>query len=108
MALGPREDLDRRRRGGQRDRAAGDRARLVDRALEQQRSRQVGGQHRRHQVRAAAVVLLERVARVLAVLLVGGDRLVLDAVVGRELTAAQREQRRRERDQRRGELARDA
>ena len=39
-------------------------------------------QHRRDQVRAAAVVLLGRVGR-LAVLLVGGDRLVLDAVVGR-------------------------
>ena len=67
---------------------------LLHRPLEQQRARQVGGEHRRHQVRAAALVLLLRVARVVVVGLVGGDRLVLDAVVGGQLAAAQREQRR--------------
>ena len=33
-------------------------ARALERAPQQQRARQVGGEHRRHQVRAAAVVLL--------------------------------------------------
>ena len=57
------------------------------------------GQHRRHQVGAAAVVLLVGVGGV-AVVLVGGDRLVLDAVVGGQVAAAQRQQRRGQADQR--------
>ena len=54
-----------------------------------------GGEHRRDQVRAAAVVLLVRVGGVRAVL-VAGDRLVLHAVVRGEVAAAEREQRRRQ------------
>ena len=53
----------------------------------------VGGEQRPDQVRAAALVLL----RARLAVLVGPDRDVLGAVVGGELAAAQREQRRRER-----------
>ena len=82
---------------GERDRAAGQRARPLDRAAQQQRAREVGGQHRRDQVRAAALVLLRRVARrrrrrprrrAIA--------LCSTPWYGGELAAAQREQRRRE------------
>ena len=62
------------------------------------------GEHRRDQVRAAAVVLLVGVGGVVAVL-VAGDRLVLHAVVGGEVAAAQRQQRRRQAHQRHGGLA---
>ena len=74
---------------------------------QQQRAGDVGGQHRRDQVRAAAVVLLVGVGRVGGVVgrLVGGDRLVLDAVVLGQLAAAQREHGRGERDHRGGGLA---
>ena len=54
-----------------------------------------GREHRSHQVRAAAIVLLRRLGRRLAVL-VGGDRLVLNAVVGRQLARRAGQQRRRE------------
>jgi hypothetical protein len=55
-------------------------------------------------MRAAALVLLAGVARVV-VGLIGRDRLVLDAVIGGQLAAAQREQRGREGDQRARQLA---
>ena len=58
VALAPREHLDGDRGGGERDRAAGHRARLLERPPQQHRAGQVGGEHRRDQVRAAAVVLL--------------------------------------------------
>ena len=61
---------------------------------------EVRGEHRRDEVRAAAVVLLGGLARRRRRLLVGRDRLVLDAVVGGELAVAQRQQRGRQRDSR--------
>ena len=93
VALAPREDLDGRGGRGERDGAAGQRARPLDGAPQQQRAGDVGGEHRRDQVRAAAVVLLVGVGRVRRLVgrLVGGDRLVLDAVVLGQLAAAQRE-----------------
>src|SRR5829696_7211596 len=105
VALAPREHLDRHGGGGEGDRPAGHRARPLERPAEQQRARDVGGEHRRDEVRAAALVLLGGVARVVGPLLVGGDRLVLDAVVGGELAAAQREQRRDDREERGDRLA---
>ena len=89
-------------------RGAGQRRRALDRAAQQRGAGQVGGQQRRHEVRAAAVVLLGRVARVAVALLVGADRLVLDAVVGGEVAAAQRDERRRERQRGERGLAADA
>ena len=79
-------------RAGRRRRPAATGARPA--RAQQRGAGQVGGQQRRHQVRAAAVVLLGRVARVVGVLLVGADRLVLDAVVGGEVAAAQGDERR--------------
>jgi hypothetical protein len=79
-----------------------------DGLLQQRGARDVGGKQRRHQVRSAAVVLLGRVGGVLVAVLVGGDRLVLDAVVGRQLAAAQREEGGQQRDRRSGGLAADA
>src|SRR5207247_2654303 len=60
---------------------------------------------RRHEVRATALVLLAGLRRVL-VLLVGGDRLVLDAVVRGQVAAAQREERRHQAHARNGQLPR--
>ena len=73
----------------------------------EQRAGDVGGQQRRDEVRAAAVVLLGGVGRVgvLVGRLVGGDRLVLDAVVGGQLAAAQGEHGGRERERRGRRLA---
>ena len=107
VALAPGEHLDGRGGRGERDGAAGQRPRTLDHAAQQQGAGHVGGEHRRDQVRAAAVVLLVGVGRVRGVVgrLVGGDRLVLDAVVLRQLARAQREHGGRERDQRRGRLA---
>jgi hypothetical protein len=99
VPLAPREHLDGGRGGGDRDRAAGQWPRPLDRAAQEQRAREVGGEHRRDEVRAATLVLLRRVGRIGRVGLVGADRLVLDAVVGGKLTAPQGEQRRHERDQ---------
>ena len=65
VALGPREDLDgdaERRQRRPRRCAAG--AGPLDRAAQQRGAGEVRRQQRRHQVRAAAVVLLGRVARV--------------------------------------------
>jgi hypothetical protein len=64
-----------------------------------------GRQQRRHEVRAAAVVLLRRVAGVAGALLVGADGLVLDAVIGGQLAAAQGDERGRERERRERGLA---
>src|SRR4051794_8546646 len=86
VALAPGEDLDGG--GGRSDRhgAAGHRARPLDHAPQQQRAGDVGGEHRRHEVRAAAVVLLVGLGSVgLLRRLVGRDRLVLDPVVLGEL-----------------------
>src|SRR5215210_2948972 len=107
VALAPGEDLDGRGGRRERDGAARQRPRALDDLAQQQRAGDVGGQHRRDQVRAAAVVLLVGVGRVGGVVgrLVGGDRLVLDAVVLGQLAAAQREHGGRERDQRGGGLA---
>ena len=93
----------RSRRAGTAAPASGD-GRSTARA-QQRGAGQVGGQQRRHQVRAAAVVLLGRVARVAGALLVGADRLVLDAVVGGEVAAAQGDERRRERERGQRRLA---
>ena len=102
VALAPGEDLDGRGGRGERDGAAGQRPRPLDRAPQQQRPGHVGGEHRRDEVGAAAVVLLVGVGGVRGVVgrLVGGDRLVLDAVVLGQLAPAQGEHRGRERDQR--------
>ena len=76
------------------------------RAAQQHRAGEVGGEQRRHEVRAAAVVLLGGLRRVgLVGRLVGGDRLVLDAVVLGQLAAAQGERGGHEREHRRGGLA---
>jgi hypothetical protein len=98
MALAPGKDLDRHRRAPQphrelRARAA--QARLAGAHVAERRERE----HRRHQVRPAAVVLLGRVGRV-AVVLVGRDRLVLHTVVRGQIAAAERHQRRGEADER--------
>src|SRR4051812_17295733 len=45
VALAPREDLDRHRGGGERDRAARHRARLLEHLPEEQRAGHVGGEH---------------------------------------------------------------
>ena len=88
VALRPGEHLDRDAQRRQRDRALRDRARRRRHAPQQRGAREVGGEHRRHEMRPAAVVLLRGVRRV-AVGLVGGDRLVLDAVPLGDLAAAQ-------------------
>ena len=76
---------------------AGGRARVLDQPLQQQRAAGREQHHRHDQVGAAAVVLLGHRGDVLDVLLVGGDRLVLDAVVGGEVTVAERDERRERR-----------
>src|SRR5215218_4278692 len=110
VALAPGEDLDGRGGRGERHGAARERPGTLDRAPQQQRAGDVGGEHRRDEVRAAAVVLLVGVGCVggLVGRLVGGDRLVLDAVVLGELAGTQGEHGGRERDQRRRGLAADA
>src|SRR5829696_1770954 len=55
VALAPREHLDGRGGRGERHGTAGQRARPFDDLPQQQRAGDVGGQHRRDQVRAAAV-----------------------------------------------------
>src|SRR5258705_10563092 len=83
--LAPREDLAGQSDRPQRQWGAMDGAWTLHQLLEQCRSRDVGGEQGRHQVRAAAVMLLRGVGRVLVAVLVGGDRLVLHAVVGRQV-----------------------
>jgi hypothetical protein len=107
VTLGPREDLDG---GADRDelhRGAGQRRGALDHAAQKRSAGQVGGQQRGHEVRAAAIVLLGRVARVGCVLLIGSDRLVLDAVVGGQVAAAQCDQRRTQRERGQRRLAAD-
>ena len=80
----------------------------LERAAQQRGAGEVRRQQRRHEVRAAAVVLLRGVGGVGGVGLVGGDRLVLDAVVLGELAAAQRDEARQQRDRRDDRLGADA
>ena len=103
MALAPGEDLDRDSRAAEPDRGLGRRP-AQSRPAQRHVADSGRREHRRDQMGAAAVVLLVGVGGVLAVL-VGGDRLVLDAVVGREVTAAQRQQRGRHAHERHGGLA---
>ena len=58
---------------------------LLDQPLEQDGAADREQHHRRDQVRAAAIVLLRDRGGVVEPLLVGGDRLVLDPVVGGEV-----------------------
>src|SRR5215211_2589233 len=58
VALAPREHLDGGGRRGDRDRPAGQRPRPLDDLAQQHGAGDVGGEHRRDEVRAAAVVLL--------------------------------------------------
>ena len=106
VPLAPREDLDGGGRGGQRDQPAGHGVRLFQRLSQQHGAGEVGREHRRDEMRAAALVLLLRVGGIGVVGLVRGDRLVLDAVVGGQLAAAQGEQRGRHRRRRGGRVAR--
>src|SRR6476646_866586 len=105
VALAPGEHLDGHPDRGQRQRRAMDRAWTLDHLLEQSGAGDVRGEQWRHQVRAAAVVLFGGVGGVLIAVLVRGDRLVLDAVVGGEIAAAQRHQRGHQRDRSRRDLA---
>ena len=82
-----------------------DRARAFDQALRRDLPGDRERQHRADQVRAAALVLLRRVVRVERALLVGADRLVLDAVVGGEVAVAKGRQRRDHAKQRDHRLA---
>ena len=89
VAVAPGEHLHRERGAAEADRGARQRARPLDQPLQQHRA--AGGEqhHRRDQVGAAAVVLLGHRRRVLDPLLVGGDRLVLDPVVGGQVAVAE-------------------
>ena len=69
-------------------------ARLLDQPLQQHRAAGREQHHRGDQVGAAAVVLLGHRGGVVDPLLVGGDRLVLDPVVGGEVAVHQRHHRR--------------
>ena len=105
VALAPGEDLHGHGRAAQAHHRLGRRSAqscLAHPHAAERRHRQ----HGRHQVGAAAIVLLVGVRGVGAVL-VGGDRLVLDAVVGGQIAAAQGHQRRSERQQRDRRLAPD-
>ena len=103
MALAPGEHLHGEGGAAQPHRGVGGRPAQAGAARGQvaERGR---GEHRRHQVRAAAVVLLGGLGGV-GVLLVGRDRLVLHAVVGGQLAAAQGHQRGGQAQQRDGGLA---
>ena len=105
VALRPGEDLDGHRCAAKPDGRLGGRPAQAG-APRRHVAHRGRGQHRRHEVRAAAVVLLVCLRGVLA-LLVAGDRLVLDAVVGGQVAAAQRQQRRRHAEQRHRRLAAD-
>ena len=91
MALRPAEDLDRHGDAADRHRALGERAAQAG-APDPDVARHGAGEQRGDQVRAAALVLLVSLGRVGAEL-VAPDRLVLHAVIGGELAAAEREQR---------------
>src|SRR5262249_42102908 len=102
MADHPAEDLGR---GRERGEGGPDRRRAAPAVGSARGERRTGcrcEQERADQMRAAALVLL---LGGLATL-VGADRDVLGAVVGRELAPAERERRRRERDDSRDELLR--
>ena len=107
VPLAPGEQLEReadRRQRADRGHGAPQRAR---RARGNARGADGAEQERSDQVRAAALVLLGgRLGRDTA--LVAGDGLVLGAVVAHQLAAAQRDERRHDADQRRGELAAEA
>ncbi len=90
VSLRPREHLDGH--GGAAHRHAGLRQRSAQAGAAGGHVAHGGGpEHRRHEVGSAAVVLLVRCLSVTAGL-VGRDRLVLDAVVGGEVAAAQGQQ----------------
>src|SRR2546423_5488596 len=104
VALGPGEYLHRDRHAAERHGAVRKRtaqARPADRDVADGRT----GEQGRDEVRAAALVLLAGLRRVL-VLLVGGDRLVLDAVIRGQVTAPQCEERRHQADPGHRQLAR--
>ena len=89
VAIAPGEHLDRERGAAQSDHGPGKRPRALDQALQQHRASRREQHHRGDQVGAAAVVLLGHAGRVVDPLLIGGDRLVLDAVVGGEVAVHQ-------------------
>src|SRR4029077_20839446 len=92
VAVRPGEGLDRGGGAGQADEGAGGAARLVGEALERDRP---GGRHHHHrhdQVGAAAVVLFGNRGDVVDPLLIGGDRLVLGAVIGGQVTVGEGDQ----------------
>ena len=105
VALGPREDLDGGRRGGERDRAAGERAGLLHRRRSSSVPARLAASIGATRCEPQRSCSLAASRGVVVVGLVGADRLVLDAVVGGELAAAQGEQRGHERDGGRGGLA---
>ena len=98
MAVAPGEHLDRDRGAAEADAGAGGRVRLLDQALQHQRASGREQHHRDQQVGAAAIVLFRHRSDVLDALLVGGDRLVLDPVVGGEVAVHQRHRRRHRAD----------
>src|SRR4051794_25229341 len=83
VPLGPAEDLYRNSHASKRN-CAVDRGTLQAGLARGDRAGDRRRQHRRHQVRSAAVVLLRRLVG-FTVVLVGRNRLVLDAVPRREL-----------------------
>ena len=94
VAVAPGEHLDRERGAARPTPARVACEGLLDQALEQDRAGGREQHHRDDQVGAAAVVLFGDRGDVLDPLLVGGDRLVLDAVVGGEVAVHQRDERR--------------
>ena len=105
VALAPGEHLRGDRGAGDTDRRPRDRAGLLEGPLEQQLAGRREHQHRRHQVGAAALVLLGRRGRVVRAGLVGADRLVLDAVVSGQVAIAERHHRRRQTERRLDQLS---
>ena len=98
VAVAPGEHLDRDRGAAEADAGAGGGVRVLDQPLQQHRAAGREQHHRHDQVGAAAVVLLRHRGDVVDPLLVGGDRLVLDPVVGGEVAVHQRHHRRHRAD----------
>ena len=94
VAIAPGEHLDRQRGAAEADPGAGHRPGALDQPLEQHGAAGREQHHRGDEVRAAAVVLLGDAGRVLDPLLVGGDRLVLDPVVGGQVAIGEGDHRR--------------
>ncbi len=107
VPLAPGEELECEAHGRERAERADRTAQRLGRARRDARGADRAEQHRRDEVRAAALVLLGRGRRV-DVALVARDGLVLGAVVAHELAVAQRHERRDDADHGRRDLAAEA